>query len=259
MECQKLFFDDASFHRICGNGDLEIVIASSADCSLYIEVNEAVEAHWTFVLEEKARLNLLVWNESSSFKIKSEMKLKKDAYLKATYGEMSEGVVMMDNEIELQEEGAYADIHSACMVNDQKHYAISCIHQAPHTTGLMENYAIVYENGDYQMVDTGKIVKGAYGSESHQTSRVLTLHENQKAEVTPLLLIDENDVLASHATSMGTIDENQLYYLQTRGLTQQAALGLITIGYLMPVASVLDEEELKQQLTTKIEKKVGLA
>ena len=73
------------------------------------------------------------------------------------------------------------------------------------------------------------------------------------------LLIDENDVQASHATTMGQIDENQLYYLQTRGLTKTQALGLITIGYLLPIASSLDDETLQEELSAKVEKKVGLA
>ena len=109
------------------------------------------------------------------------------------------------------------------------------------------------------MVDTGKIIAGAYGSNSHQTSRALVLDKKQKCDITPVLLIDENDVQASHATTMGQIDDNQLYYLQTRGLTKTQALGLITVGYLMPIASSLSNEEITNELTNKIEKKVGLA
>mgnify|MGYP002710832516 FL=1 len=109
------------------------------------------------------------------------------------------------------------------------------------------------------MNDTGRILKDAYGSNSHQSSRALVLSEDQTCEITPILLIDENDVQASHATTIGQIDENQLYYLQTRGLTKKQALGLITVGYLMPIASVLDDETLKEELTSKIEKKVGLS
>ena len=54
----------------------------------------------------------------------------------------------------------------------KKHYDLQCIQKAPHTIGTMENYAVVYESGNYQMVDTGKIEKGSYGSESHQKTHV---------------------------------------------------------------------------------------
>ena len=82
--------------------------------------------------------------------------------------------------------------------------------------------------------------------------------EKQRSHVTPLLLIDENDVQASHATTLGQPDENQLYYLQTRGLSREQALGLLISGYLMPVAYGLNNEELQSEITRKIEEKAGL-
>ena len=104
----------------------------------------------------------------------------------------------------------------------------------------------------------GKIVKGAHDSASHQASRVLTLSNQQSSEVIPLLLIDENDVKASHATTLGQPDENQLYYLQTRGLSRRQALGLLTVGYIMPITELFDQEEVRTALKDEIEMKVGL-
>ncbi|MPN41600.1 hypothetical protein SDC9_189154 [bioreactor metagenome] len=71
-----------------------------------------------------------------------------------------------------------------------------------------------------------------------------------------MLLIDENDVEASHATSVGQIDENQMVYLQSRGLNEKQVMGLITIGYLMPITGFIQNEELKEVLTNVIESKV---
>lgn len=259
MECQNYIFDDDAFHSIKASEKMHILVKKNCAPAIYLSCEEALTCQLSFEIEANAQVKWLSWNESEALDMQSTISLAKDATLIATYGEMSEGSVVMKNTIHLNGEGCQATIKSACIANHSKHFEINCIHHASHTIGLMENYAVVVENGDYKMVDTGKIESGAFGSESHQTSRVLTLNENQKAEVTPLLLIDENDVQASHATSIGQIDENQLYYLQTRGLSKEAALGLITIGYLMPVANALDNEELKKQLTEKIEKKVGLA
>ena len=74
----------------------------------------------------------------------------------------------------------------------------------------------------------------------------------------PLLLIDENDVKASHATTLGQPDENQLYYLQTRGLSRKQALGLLTVGYIMPITELFEDETINQKLKNEIEMKVGL-
>ena len=104
----------------------------------------------------------------------------------------------------------------------------------------------------------GKIVKGAHDSASHQASRVLTLSNQQSSEVIPLLLIDENDVKASHATTLGQPDENQLYYLQSRGLSRSQALGLLTVGYLMPISDLFDDATYHDEMKNEIEKRVGL-
>ena len=77
------------------------------------------------------------------------------------------------------------------------------------------------------------------------------------AVILPKLLIDENDVQASHATSVGRIDENQLIYLQSRGLTEGQVLNLISTGYLMPIASFIENEQLQNQLKEEIESKVS--
>ena len=61
------------------------------------------------------------------------------------------------------------------------------------------------------------------------------------------MLIDENDVEASHATSVGSVDENQLFYMQTRGLTKKEVLSLIAVGYLSFITDVIDDEDLKNE------------
>ena len=108
------------------------------------------------------------------------------------------------------------------------------------------------------MEATGKIIKGARESNSHQQTRVLTMSERHSSEVVPVLLIDENDVKASHATTLGQPDENQLYYLQTRGLSKEQALGLLSVGYFMPVADLLAHSEMHAQIQYRVEEKVGL-
>ena len=259
MEKVSLF--DQSFEKIeiSGSKEMEIHVNKNASCSLYLYIKDQSNVKCHIFVEENAHLKLLSWNESSDLHFENEVYCAKDSRIELNLGELSEGNTNESHKIHLQEEGSALELRSATTVTGKKHFDIECIHEASHTESNMENYAVVYENGDYKMNDTGKIEKGAYGSSSHQTSRALILDKNQKCDITPILLIDENDVQASHATTMGQIDENQLYYLQTRGLTKTQALGLITVGYIMPIATVLDDEQLQEELSAKVEKKVGLA
>ena len=70
-------------------------------------------------------------------------------------------------------------------------------------------------------------------------------------------MIDENDVEASHATTIGQMDENQMYYLQSRGLSEDEAIRLVTIGYLLPIARISDDPKLQEALAQEIETKVN--
>ena len=210
-------------------------------------------------LEEQSSLTVMFKNEGiKDIHVEMKADVYKDASLTAAFCELNPGSTKADIRVSLLETGAYAMLRSACIVKDKKDFTMQCDHIAPHTQGFMENYAVVETSATYRMEATGKIIKGAYESNSHQKTRVLTMSEEHNSEVIPVLLIDENDVKASHATTVGQPDENQLYYLQTRGLSRTQALGLLTVGYIMPIAELFDDEEIRNEMKNEIETKVGL-
>ena len=78
---------------------------------------------------------------------------------------------------------------------------------------------------------------------------------DSRLDANPLLLIDEYDVEASHGAAIGKIDEEQLYYLMSRGLTLKVAESLIISGFLSPVLNILSTDALKQDFIHKVETK----
>ena len=134
---------------------------------------------------------------------------------------------------------------------------IEVINYAPHTNGNMKNFAVMMEGGNLNIDAVGKIVKGAHGSQSHQTSRALSFEPGQHATIVPELLIDEDDVQASHAMSMGSVDPDHLYYMQTRGLSLSQCISLISTGYLLPIVDTIADETLKGKLREQLEKEMA--
>lgn len=160
----------------------------------------------------------------------------------------------------LEREGATMEVHTAqlCLRDCPKKGEISLVSQVAHTYGMMHNFAVCFDAGSYEMAASGRIVKGAPGSESHQETRVLTMGKNHKALVIPILYIDENDVKASHALTIGQPDAEQLYYIQSRGLNTRQAMGLLSVGYFKPVLALVEDEALRDALSQETERRVGL-
>ena len=159
----------------------------------------------------------------------------------------------------LKENDAEAMVLTSTLSGAKNVFDVECIHEVAMTSSMMENYAISKENGNYVITASGKILKGAYGSKSHQSTRVLTMGEKQNASVTPLLLIDENDVEASHACAVGAMNEDHLYYLKTRGLNDTQALGLLTLSYVLPLLRIIEDSSFEETIEKEIESKVGLS
>lgn len=118
------------------------------------------------------------------------------------------------------------------------------------------NNIVCLNDSDFSLDCIGTIVKGAKRSKCHQKSHCLTIDSPKKARVLPVLNIDENDVEASHSLSSGTIDEEVLYYMNSRGLNSKQALNLILKSYLMPNDNYYDDFEQGKQIQEMAIKKV---
>ncbi len=116
--------------------------------------------------------------------------------------------------------------------------------------GVMKDAAQAIFNG------IGHIMHGGTKANAEQESRVLMLSEKARGDANPILLIDEDDVTAGHAASVGRVDPTQLYYLMSRGISKTEAERLVIHGFLAPVVTNLPIEGVKKQLTEVIERKV---
>ncbi|HUC35885.1 MAG TPA: SufD family Fe-S cluster assembly protein [Acidimicrobiales bacterium] len=82
-----------------------------------------------------------------------------------------------------------------------------------------------------------RIARGAHGADAFQTNHNLVLSEGAHADSVPNLDIDENDVRCSHASTVGPIDEEQRYYLESRGVEPWVAERLIVLGFFSDLAA----------------------
>jgi len=131
-------------------------------------------------------------------------------------------------------------------------------HDAPHTTSdLLFKGAVQDES---RSVYTGliKIRKHARGTAAFQTNRNLTLSDGAWAESVPNLEIETNDVRCSHASTIGPIDAEQRFYLESRGIPTQIAERLIVLGFFDEVLDQLPVGPLAGELRQRVSAKLDL-
>jgi Fe-S cluster assembly protein SufD len=139
--------------------------------------------------------------------------------------------------------------------NQEASFKQTVEHKAPDTEGFIENYGVANNNSILVFEGTGKIHKDMKRSIARQSNRGIVLGKTSRLDANPLLLIDEFDVEASHGAAIGKIDEEQLYYLMSRGLTLKNAERLIINGFLSPVLELLKTDELVEDFVNTVENK----
>ena len=183
----------------------------------------------------------------------------RDSLINWNVAAMDEADVYHDNTTNILGDGSEANLKIVTLgVKEQKTYFNSeVVNQGLSSKGDILQHGVLLDRSHIVFNGVGFIVKGATGSNAYQSSRMLTLSSEAKADANPMLLIDENDVMAGHGASLGRIDEEQLYYLQSRGLTRKESSRLLVHGFLSPVISELTVDKIKELVTVLIDEKIN--
>jgi Fe-S cluster assembly protein SufD len=119
-------------------------------------------------------------------------------------------------------------------------------HIAPKTTSDLLFKGAVSDTARSVYSGLIRVGKEARGTNAYQTNRNLVLSEGAGAESVPNLEIETNDVVCSHASAVGPIDDEQRYYLESRGIAPEVAERLIVLGFF---GEVLDRLPLSEAVT----------
>lgn len=171
--------------------------------------------------------------------------------------EMNEANTIVDSYISLDEENAIGIVKTVAITskNQQAKFTEYVEHNAKFTEGYIENYGVSNDDSVLVFEGVGKICKGMSKSTARQSNKGIVLGATARLDANPLLLIDEYDVVASHGAAIGKIDDEQLYYLMSRGLTLKNAERLIISGFLSPVLKKLTTDILKEEFVLSVENK----
>ena len=131
-------------------------------------------------------------------------------------------------------------------------------HDAPYTTSDLLFKGAVQDVSASVYTGLIKIRPHARGTSAFQTNRNLTLGDGAWAESVPNLQIETNDVKCSHASTVGPIDPEQLFYIESRGVPTQVASRLIVLGFFDEVLGQLPVPSLADELRGRVSAKLDL-
>lgn len=182
----------------------------------------------------------------------------RDARVEWALGLMNDGDTISENTTYLYGNGSSGNTKTVVVGRGEQkqNFTTQVIHHGLRTEGKILTHGVMKDSASSIFNGIGKIEHGATKSDAQQESRVLMLSEKARGDANPMLLIDEDDVVASHAASVGRVDPLQLYYIMSRGIPQKEAERLVIHGFLAPVVSELPIEGVKKQLDEVIERKV---
>jgi Fe-S cluster assembly protein SufD len=174
-------------------------------------------------------------------------------------GEMNQGDTLAETHSVLQGKGGLSDTKVILVGTGEQRMNITtrAVHVGMNTSSDMVTRAVMRDSSTAIINGITKIEKGATFANGQQTERVLMLSPTARGDANPMLLIDEDEVVAGHAASAGQVNPEQVYYMMSRGLSRELATKLIINGFLAPIVSEIPISSLEEQLKTVVERKLG--
>ncbi len=159
-------------------------------------------------------------------------------------------------------EGARGNILSMAFAGTNQHLDTGgkLVHAAPNTSSQLISKSISKNGGRASYRGLLKVAKGAHGAKSNVVCDALLLDEKSRSDTYPYIEIDEDDVTVGHEASVSKIGEEQLFYLMSRGLSEDEASAMIVSGFIEPMVKELPMEyavEMNRLIQLQMEGSIG--
>lgn len=242
--------------RVLPNAHATLLIISTGDALLA----ENVE----FDISDSASLHVVVtgeWNPGSIHYAHHLARVGKGASLTHIVVSLGGDIVVVNPSVQLVGEGAEGHLLGAYFADARQHleHRVFVHHQGPRTVSRVSYKGALHGKGA-RTVWIGDVLIGsdAVGTDSYEQNRNLVLSEGTRADSIPNLEIKTGDIHgAGHASATGRFNDEQLFYLQSRGISETDARRLVVIGFLVEVVSRIKDDALATRITERIRTKLS--
>ncbi len=134
--------------------------------------------------------------------------------------------------------------------------SLQAYHIGENTSCDMDSRAVVDDTSRSVYEGLQQVQDSADDTKSFQDQKTLMLSDRAESDASPKLMIEDPDVEASHAASSGTVPEEELHYMKSRGISEEKARRLVVKGYFEPVMEEIELPQLKETVREEVEKKL---
>ncbi len=239
-----------------------LVIAEAGSKATIIETYTSPAAGFTntavqIVVEDNANLtHYRVQRDSTeAFHVgTTEVSLGRSGRYDSTNINMGGAISRHDIDLKFRAEGGEAFVDGLYMLDAAQHADTHSIidHTVPNCASH-QNYKGVL-NGESRGVFNGKVFvrENAHGTDAQQSNKNLLLSNDARVDTKPQLEIFNDDVKCSHGATVGQLEEEELFYLLTRGLPEMLARNLLTYGFAEEIINKIDIEYIKRELDAAV-------
>jgi Fe-S cluster assembly protein SufD len=184
----------------------------------------------------------------------------KDARVNWAVAELGGRLSVTSAEIVVDSPGVQADIAGLFFPGGEQH--VDLVSNVDHNVGNSFSETLVKSaangRGQARYVGNIRIAANAQGTESSLRDDALLLSKKAHIDSVPALEIAANDVKAYHGATVGAIDEEQIFYMTSRGIDRQSAEKMIALGFFEPAIARFPGEALRERLRAALEEKARL-
>ncbi|MHB8970405.1 MAG: Fe-S cluster assembly protein SufB [Pirellulaceae bacterium] len=186
----------------------------------------------------------------------------RDATMEWVDGNLGSRLTMKYPAVYMMEPGARGEILSIAFAGQGQHQdtGAKLVHCAPNTTGQIISKSISMGGGRSSYRGLVRVEKGAKNTKCKVVCDALILDPQSRSDTYPYIEIAEQDVTVGHEASVSRIGEEQLFYLNSRGLTESEASAMIVNGFIEPLVKELPMEyavEMNRLIQLQMEGSVG--
>ncbi|MGF1665263.1 MAG: Fe-S cluster assembly protein SufB [Acidimicrobiia bacterium] len=167
-----------------------------------------------------------------------------DATMEWIDGNLGSKLTMKYPAVWLMEPGAHGEVLSIAFAGEGQHQdaGAKMVHVAPNTTSTIVSKSISKGGGRAGYRGLVRVEPGAYNAKSFVRCDALILDDKSRSDTYPYMEIEENDAEIGHEATVSKVGEEQLFYLMSRGLTEEQATSMIVAGFIEPIVKELPME-----------------